>query len=147
MPLTTDTTESRFWAKVAKTDGCWNWTAFVNPDGYGRFRTALAHRVSYEWANGPIPQGMTVDHMCFNRRCVRVEHLRAVSRRINCQNRKGANPSTTKSGHRGVHKTPSGKWQAKAVKDGHAYYAGVYSNIEDAVAAVTALRAKLYKAA
>ncbi|WP_407942939.1 HNH endonuclease signature motif containing protein [Luteipulveratus halotolerans] len=36
--------------------------------------------MSYELANGPIADGMTVDHLCRNKRCVRPEHLEAVTR-------------------------------------------------------------------
>jgi hypothetical protein len=42
----------RFWAKVAKGDGCWLWTASLGSSGYGQFmlngRPRLAHRLSYE---------------------------------------------------------------------------------------------------
>ena len=72
--------EERFWAKVRKDDGCWEWTAGTI-DGYGHIRAprerrdVLAHRLSWEWSNGPIPQGRHVLHSCDNRRCVRPDHL------------------------------------------------------------------------
>lgn len=34
-----------------------------------------AHRVAWELANGPIPDGLLVCHRCDNRKCVRVDHL------------------------------------------------------------------------
>lgn len=68
----------RFWAKVQKTDGCWQWTACVQ-DGYGRFRLdgtmRLAHRVSWELEHGAIPDGLNVLHRCDNGVCVRPSHL------------------------------------------------------------------------
>ena len=78
----------RFWAKVEKTETCWLWTAAVNRvGGYGHFRVGLrtvyAHRLSYEWANGPIPDGLTIDHLCRVTTCVRPSHLEVVTNREN----------------------------------------------------------------
>ncbi|PZE23874.1 HNH endonuclease signature motif containing protein [Curtobacterium sp. MCBD17_028] len=39
----------------------------------------LAHRAAWTAANGPVPVGMTLDHICRERRCVNVEHLRLLS--------------------------------------------------------------------
>ena len=79
--------QTRFWTKVHKTAGCWNWTAYVDKQGYGMFRnrfgTTLAHRRSYEILRGPIPKGKELDHLCRNRRCVNPKHLEPVSHREN----------------------------------------------------------------
>lgn len=69
-------------------DGCWLFHGSINNCGYGQVgrnkawgkpRTVLAHRVMYEATLGPIPEGMTVDHLCRVRNCVNPEHLEAVS--------------------------------------------------------------------
>lgn len=39
----------------------------------------LAHRIVWEHERGPIPEGMTVDHICHNRKCVDIVHLRMLS--------------------------------------------------------------------
>lgn len=48
--------------EVDNETGCWNWTAYVNPRGYGEFGVHVgpeaAHRVSYELFVGPIPPGL-----------------------------------------------------------------------------------------
>ena len=62
---------------------CINWTGALDRDGYGRTRRGLAHRVAYERQRGPIPDGLTIDHLCRNRSCVNVDHLEVVSRREN----------------------------------------------------------------
>lgn len=71
----------RFWEKVEKTDGCWLWTGAASPNGYGQImsdgskKLRPAHRVSWELANGPIPDGMFVCHHCDVPLCVNPAHL------------------------------------------------------------------------
>lgn len=72
----------RFWSHVEKTDSCWNWTACIAKNGYGRFvfntKHMLVHRISYELIHGKIPEGKQLDHLCRNRRCVNPVHLQPV---------------------------------------------------------------------
>ena len=69
----------RFWSKVDKTGYCWKWIAAKHRQGYGHFKdegkVLFAHRVSWEFTNGPIPKGIEVMHSCDNTSCVNPAHL------------------------------------------------------------------------
>lgn len=75
------------WIRADPSDpaSCWFWTADTNdaPKPYGRFkvlgRLALAHRFAYEVFVGPIPDGMTLDHLCRRPICVNPFHLEIVT--------------------------------------------------------------------
>lgn len=114
----------RFMAKYMPEpmSGCWLWIGAMTAKGYGSFwangKSCRAHRWSYRHRNGPIPKGMTLDHLCRVRSCVNPDHLEVVSNRENIQrgipnngNRarthcihghplSGANLYTTKQGYR-----------------------------------------------
>lgn len=63
--------------------GCWLWEGYIQPNGYSRpgafGRYYLGHRLAYELAKGPIPNGMQIDHRCRIRCCVNPDHLRILT--------------------------------------------------------------------
>lgn len=69
-------------AGIMRPEGCWIWPHLMQT-GYGRVwhegKQRLAHRVVYELFVGPIPTGLTLDHLCRNRACVAPTHLEAVT--------------------------------------------------------------------
>jgi len=87
----------RFWAKTRIEDRgyktpCLTWTAYVQPNGYGKFgwrgKSVGAHCVAYEARHGELPKRIdgdraVLDHLCRNRDCVNVDHMELVTNRIN----------------------------------------------------------------
>lgn len=67
--------------------GCWNWMGGVNSCGYSQFyfkgENERGHRLSYEIFKGKIPDGLCLDHLCRNKRCVNPDHLEPVTRKEN----------------------------------------------------------------
>ena len=66
---------------------CHVWQMATDRDGYGwdhvEGRIKYAHRLAYECAKGPIPEGLQIDHLCRVPSCVNPDHLEAVTPREN----------------------------------------------------------------
>lgn len=107
-PRPIETIEDLLDRVVVCPSGCWLWAGGLSSDdrsergsGYGRIlrpgtrRMMAAHRFVYEKFVGRIPLGCHVDHLCARwggdrwlaRRCVRPEHLEAVTHAVNMERR------------------------------------------------------------
>jgi hypothetical protein len=82
--------------------GCWLWRGAKDQKGYGtaRFpvngvnRVGNVHRIVYEIEHGPIPKGLTLDHLCRNPSCVNPKHLEPVTYSENI--RRGQSPEMSR---------------------------------------------------
>lgn len=138
----------RFWAQVDKSENCWLWTGYTQPQGYGQFsikgQPILGHRFAYEREFGPLSDGVQVIHTCNSLACVRPSHLQAVTRKQKMERRTGAN-ANSKSGVRGVTwDKRAKKWRGSVKHNKKTHTAGNFVEIKDAEAAVIALRNELF---
>lgn len=75
---------ARYLSKIVfePTTGCWLWDA-TSRNGYCSIRAGgryeMVHRSVYKMLVGPIPEGLTIDHLCRNRCCVNPDHLEPVT--------------------------------------------------------------------
>lgn len=79
--------------RVVQDGECLRWQGSHDRLGYARISylgvNRLAHVLVWEFANGPVPDGLDIDHVyqagCRYRDCIRIEHLEAVTTAVNCQ--------------------------------------------------------------
>jgi len=100
---------TRFWAKVEITSSCWLWRGALSQAGYGRFtvehrfdgggRQTEAHIFAYEIMRGSIPQGLVLDHLCRNTKCVNPDHLEPVTEAENVLRGVGAGALNKRKTH------------------------------------------------
>lgn len=76
--------------EIDEKTGCWNWLRAASDKGYGNYliisKGAMqykAHRVYFQELRAKIPNGLTIDHLCRNTKCVNPNHLEPVSMREN----------------------------------------------------------------
>lgn len=145
------TPEESFSARTKSSpSGCLEWTGALYGNGYGNIRvggrSALAHRYAWERANGPIPEGAEVDHICHNVACVAVEHLRLATRVQNSRNFSGARRDNLSTGIRGVSVSKQGRIRAYVYPGGGGRIEKTFRSVEDATEWVRDMRGRLYGA-
>lgn len=93
---------ARFWSRMdhANDFHCWEWRGRKSPGGYGRYGSAMAHRLAYELIKGPIPEGLLVRHTCDNPGCCNPKHLLVGTHKDNSQDavRRGRHLTGERSG-------------------------------------------------
>ena len=136
--------EEAFASRTRRDGDCIVWTGAISSRGYGQItvsgRNTLAHRYAWERINGAIPGGMVIDHKCWNRACVNVEHLRLATQAQNNQNLSGPR-SDSASGVRGVRRKGS-KWEARVEVNGRKH-SSTHDTLENAAGWASAMRREL----
>ena len=87
-PKSNQSNISRFLDRITIDEkGCWNWSGYLSLKGYGKFyadgKNHKAHRYSYEYFVGIIPEDLQIDHLCLNKSCVNPSHMELVTSREN----------------------------------------------------------------
>lgn len=104
MTFTSRPAMTRFMEKVKLDDGCWMWQGALSTKGYASFSISkdkggqVGHRWIYEQMIGPIPDGLTLDHLCRRKACVNPMHLEPVTALENTARAKAAR-ATCRQGH------------------------------------------------
>ena len=108
------------WPKIKIPDGCWEWSGSLTMEGYATNVSVngtsgpdrerhLPHRLIFQWFKWDIPDGMTIDHLCKNRKCMNPDHMEAVTAGENV--RRGLKRAYCKRGHP---QTPENRYVYKA---------------------------------
>lgn len=117
---------------------CLVWTGRLVRGGYGIIKlqdgktSKPIHKFVWEQEHGEVPFGLVVDHLCHNRACCELTHLRVATNKQNAENRKGATRNAAVA-IRGVsiHRK-TGKFIAQVQHNNKRMYLGLYVTAEEA---------------
>lgn len=141
--------KDRLSARAEETaDGCLVWTGSKVSHGYGIIliegKATSVHRVAYREYNGDIPQGMSIDHICGTKLCIRPEHLRLATTKQNGENLTRLHKNNT-SGYRGVWwNKRNSSWTASVKHNGKYHNKYNFEDIEEANKWAVAKRNELF---
>lgn len=141
------TGDERFWGSARIGLGCWDWAAGSTTDGYGvcylRGKQEYAHRVSYSLNYGEIPEGLFVDHMCHNPKCIRPAHLRLATNAVNSENTKHEQRVDSTWGRGVGFDKRRSLWFVRCTVDGKTHHRSGFSSHAEATIAAKQLRSDL----
>ena len=139
--------ESRFREKISADGDCLIWRGSRSADGYGRTyaggRLWLSHRYAWSLAGLEVPEGMQLDHTCWNPPCVNVKHLRLTTPAQNSSSRRGANVTNKHTGIRNVYPNDGG-FVVRIRSAGKLLNFGTYATPSEAERVATRERGRLF---
>lgn len=148
VPFLAGSPEESFQSRTERRGDCLVWTGAADPLGYGTLWVSGAsmrvHRYAWERANGPIPEGMFIDHKCWNPPCVEVAHLRLATPSENARYLRGARVTNQSTGIRNVVRTRSGNFQVYVNRDNVRHQLGTYATLEEAEVVASEARRELF---
>ena len=138
--------EEAFVAYARRQGACLVWTGSIHHTGYGSLRvdgrSVQAHRYAWERVHGPIPDGMVIDHTCWNKACVNVDHLRLASYLENGRYRNGPQ-SSKRDGARNVYREGN-RWRVIIGYHNKLLRFGTYQSLDEAIAVAEKNRRELF---
>lgn len=146
------TPEEAFEARTEWQGECLVWDGAKSSNdqnSYGQLQVdgklAKAHRYAWERVRGKLPDAIELDHTCWNKSCVNINHLRPASKPENGAYLQGPYSSNRSSGVRNVtwHKQAK-KWHVKVQKNGKKHHFGLFADLEDAATAAKLAREELF---
>ena len=139
--------EEAFKAHTRWHGDCLIWEGTKLPKGYGTVSALgvkkYAHRYAWERQKGEIPEGLSVNHTCWNANCVNIQHLELVTTSENNSYRVGPQVNNNHSGVRNVEKKRD-KWSVRLQKNGRRYHFGTYPTVEEAAVVAEQARKDLF---
>jgi hypothetical protein len=86
--------------RIKTIDGWRRWRGLFDHEGWPTMWGQRPYKLVYEWEQGPIPPGWTIDHTCGEKNCL--DHLEAVTRGENLRRRHARERGELPIGHAGM---------------------------------------------
>lgn len=135
--------DEAFAARTERQGECLVWIGPKTEDGYAgtsvRGVRKYMHVHAWEQVHGPVPAGMHVDHICWNRACCEISHLRLATAAQNNAYRSGPQPGRTHKLPRNVYRSGKG-YGVQLKRGGVARWIGTYPTVDEASRAAAEAR-------
>lgn len=132
--------------RTVKQGNCLIWTGAKDQKGYGKIgvdgKIRRVHHFTWEKKHGPIPDGMQIDHTCWNTSCHNVDHLRLATPSQNKSYLRKTG-KRTKTGVRNVGWRDN-KYVVRVGKDRKLHYFGAYDTLDEAAEVAKQARKDLF---